>query len=194
MMAMVMMMVLAMTMVAVMTMVTENCLMQSCDKRLHDKQLCDKQMCDKPLRGVCRISLSIGVLSPYNSAVQIKGIAQCTTSGAEGRLSRLVLGYTNVPACIYTATYPTTHPDPSSCYKPIWETVHRLHFAANNALAYPDAYPISLHTLYPLHTPMHTLHLCIASPRPGKPIGLLVAKQSGCMHPYIHQRNHSCRA
>ena len=67
-------------------------------------------------------------------------------------------------------------------------------------LAYPDAYPISLHTLYlgaypiPLHTPMHTLHLCIAYPRPGEPIGLLVAKHSGCMHPYMHQRNHSCLA
>ena len=81
MMVMVMIMMLVLTMVAVMTMVTDNCLMQSCDKQLRDKQ-----MCDKPLRGVCRISLSCSrVLSPYNStscsAAQIKGIAQCTTSG-----------------------------------------------------------------------------------------------------------------
>ena len=40
---------------------------------------------------------------------------------------------------------------------------------------------------------MPTLYLCIAYSKHGQqPLGLLVAKQCACLHPYLHQRNHSC--
>ena len=110
-------MVAVMTMVLVMTMVTDNCLMQSCDKQLRDKQ-----MCDKPLRGVCRISLSCSrVLSPYNStscsAVQIKDIAQCTTSGW-GQVVKIGVG-------IHECARMHIHPPPT------WQPIRLLLLAVN---------------------------------------------------------------
>ena len=188
-----MMMVLVMTMVPVKTMVTENCLMQSCDKQLCDKQLCDKQMCDKPLRGVCRISPSIGVLSHYNSTpcspVQIKGIAQCTASGAEGRLSRLVLGYTNVPACIHR-------------HLPTRQPIRILLLAINQYEK--QCADCTLQQTMRLHTLMHTLYPCIpytpciprcipyTSALPildlASPLGsLLLSKAAACIHICIRE-------
>ena len=126
--------------------------------------------------------------------MQIKGIVW---HQARELLSRLVLEYTKVAACIHppTTTHPTTHTAPAR-YKPIWETVlqcacwpsHTLMHTLYFCIPYTFAY------LTPLDTSMHTLYPCIAYPRPGQPIGLLVAKHCACMHPYMHQRNHSCLA
>ena len=138
--------------------------------------------------------------------MQIKGIVW---HQARELLSRLVLGYTKVAACIHppTTTSPTTHPTPAR-YKPIWETVqqcacwpshtlmHTLYFCIPYTFAYLTPLDTSMHTLYTQNylsvankgnaRSNQTLHLehCLRSPGPG----CLQWKRSQLAHPPILTR------
>ena len=82
------------------------------------------------------------------SAAHVKGIAECMESGSRQPAVKIGVGIQHECARMHTPTHPPNNP---SGYFYALETNMRnsTHFALNNALSDPDAYPILQYTLYP---------------------------------------------